>query len=149
MADSDAIGHRLAQLADAGPVAPVAPDTPLLANLSARENLVLVAAFQGRSGAEELEERAADRLRRLDLGHCADRRRPELTAREAFLVQIARATMRPGATPVIVTPFFLVPELESDEPIHQALQALGVEEARILDYATNRDRYRHRDEVRP
>lgn len=149
LADVATIERRLAELAANGPVAPVAPDTPLLANLSSLENIMLVGAFhQGRSSAE-LEAAASRLLEALNLGHCANRRQPELNARETFGVQLARAAMRPGARVVIVAPFALVPELESDATVREAVAALGLSDVRILDYPSNRGRYRASDEEKP
>lgn len=149
LADAAAIERRLADLNAHGPVAPVGPDAPLLGNLSALENLTLVGAFHRQQGDGELQAEAAGLLQALGLGHCAHRRRPELSAREAFGVQLARAAMRPGATVVIATPFALVPELESDAAIRQAVAALGLSGVRILDYPSNRGRYRDPDEEEP
>jgi len=147
--DAAAIARRLDQLAAAGPVAPVAAEAPLLANLSAQENLELVGAFHGHRAAAELAATAAETLARLGIAYCAGRRRPELSAREAFLVQLGRAAMAPGARVVMVTPFAQVPELASDSPIQEALAALGLTEFRILDYPSNRDRYPSLSEAAP
>ena len=149
LADAAAIERRLTELNADAPVAPVGPDVPLLANLSALENLTLVGAFHRPLADGELEAEAVDRLRALGLAHCGHRRRPDMSAREAFGVQMARAAMRPGATVVIATPFALVPELESDAAIRQAVAALGLSGVRILDYPSNRGRYRDPDEGEP
>lgn len=139
--DADAIDRRLDQLAAEEPVAPVAPQAPLLANLSAQENLELIGAFHGKQTAPALAARAAEALASLGVGHCADRRPTELTAHETFMVLLGRAAMRPGALGVLVTPFTQVPELESDTPIFEALAALDRNRFRILDYPSNRSRY--------
>ena len=149
LADAAAIERRLAALAASEPVAPVGPDAPLLANLTALENLTLVGAFHHPLGDGELAAEATARLQALGLAHCSHRRRPELSAREAFGVQMARAAMRPGATVVIVTPFALVPELESDTSIREIVAALGLTAVRILDYPGNRGRYRNPDGGEP
>ena len=147
--DAEAIARRLDQLAAAGPVAPVAAEAPLLANLTAQENLELVGAFHGHQTARDLAAAAAETLARLGIAHCAGRRRPELTAREAFLVQLGRAAMQPQARAVLVTPFAQMPELASDAPIQEALTALGLADYRILDYPSNRDRYPSLREAAP
>lgn len=136
-----AIDRRLDQLAAAGPLAPVAPKTPLLANLSALENLELVGAFHGHENAKDLAVTARDTLALLAIPHCADQRPAALSDNETFRVQLARAAMREGALMVVVMPFVQVPELESDLALHQALQALGLEDVRILDIPSHRHRY--------
>jgi len=147
--DTDAIDHRLTQLASEGPVAPAALQTPLLANLSAQENLELVGAFHSQKGASALVARAAQTLANLDMGPCAARRPAELTDREALMIQLARAAMRPGALAVLVTPFTQAPELDSDAPIRQAITALGLNRLCILDFPSNRHRYSAVSEVAP
>ncbi|HKJ70314.1 MAG TPA: hypothetical protein VKA55_00980 [Gammaproteobacteria bacterium] len=147
--DTAAIRRRLDELAGEGPLAPVAPEAPLLANLSARENVALVGAFHGRLPEAELDAAADALLQRLGVGGSGGRRPAELGDREAFLVQMGRAAMRPEARLVVVTPFTLMPELESDAPVAEALAAVGAESWDILDYATNAHRYRSLAEALP
>ena len=139
--DTQAIDRRLDQLAASGPIAPVASQTPLIANLSARENLELVGAFHGRQGSRELAATARETLALLEIPHCAEHRPAALTDQEAFRVQVARAAMRTDALKILVTPFIQVPSLESDHPIHGALQALAIRQFRILDLPSHRHRY--------
>ncbi|MFP4616521.1 MAG: hypothetical protein ACLFRB_11695 [Thiohalorhabdus sp.] len=147
--DAEVISRRLDQLAAAGPVAPVAPDVPLLASLSAQENLELIGAFHGHFTSRDLTASASVTLARLGIAYCAPRHRDELTAREAFLVQVGRAAMRPQAMMVLVTPFSQVPELDSDGPIEEALAALEVTRFRVLDYPSNRNLYSSLTEATP
>ena len=147
--DRAAIDTRLEAEATRGPLAPVAPQAPLLANLSAWENVALVAAFhEGTRSAATMEATARSALARLGLTAVAETREGGLTPHQAFLVQLARAAMRPAARLVLVTPFTLVPDLADDAPITAALAALGEErEPLILDYAANRPRYRQTPEA--
>lgn len=147
--DAEVIDRRLDQLAAAGPVAPVAPDVPLLASLSALENLELIGAFHCHLAARNLTASASATLGRLGIAYCAPRRRDDLTAHEAFLVQLGRAAMRPQAMTVLVTPFSQVPELDSDGPIAEALAALEVAHFHILDYPSNRNLYSRLTEATP
>ena len=147
--DRAAIDTRLEAEATRGPLAPVAPQAPLLANLSAWENVALVAAFhEGPRSAAAVEATARAALEQLGLGGIADARESSLTPHQAFLVQLARAAMRPAAGLVLVTPFALVPDLADDAPITAALADLGEErDPLILDYAANRPRYRQTPEA--
>ena len=97
--------HRaVAALSD--PVARVALELPLRANLSALDNIALIPIYQRHHGVAESTRQARQLLERLGHGEIAALRDPDMTPAQRFITKLARALMlkrprllidRPGA----------------------------------------------------
>ncbi len=140
-ADRAALAGAVARLDDPS-CARVSAQLPLRVNLSALQNLALIPLYHKQAGTETAQALAFDLLQRLGCGAIAARHEADLTARERFVVLLARALMLKRARLVIDQPGALL----YDEPypaLIRSLHAMAGDDKtwEIYDYAWNRVLY--------
>lgn len=127
--------------------APVSPNVPLISNLTAWQNVSLIAQYHDRLSEREAWKQSLSYLERLDLHQCAEKRPPELSPEESFAVMTLRASMIHDAIILVCDPFRLLAHHLNATFIYNVLKRLDdlYTQCHIFDYLSNKERYRTND----
>ena len=117
---------------------------PLLSNLDVSANIALIKQYHENVSADKARELVLSYLTRYGLEHISDKRNPALTNRERFHVMLLRAAMVRDSIVVIDRPFTVIPDVQDDQFIYDALKVVddSFKECHIFDYLWSKDRYR-------
>lgn len=121
----------------------VSLDAPLISNLDIWVNISLIKQYH-----ENLPKKTAKRLclqylQRFRMEHIADKRNSALTHKERFIVMLLRAAMVKDSCIVLDRPFMIIPDVQDDRFIYDALQIISdsFKECHTFDYTWFKDRY--------
>ena len=122
----------------------VSLDAPLLSNLDVSVNIALIKQYHENLSADKARELVLSYLTRCSLEHISNKRNPALTNRERFYVMLLRAAMVRDSVVVIDRPFTIIPDVQNDQFIYDALKVVddSFKECHIFDYLWSKDRYR-------
>ena len=122
----------------------VSLDAPLLSNLDVSVNIALIKQYHENLSADKARELVLSYLTRCSLEHISNKRNPALTNRERFYVMLLRAAMVRDSIVVIDRPFTIIPDVQNDQFIYDALKFVddSFKECHIFDYLWSKDRYR-------
>ena len=122
----------------------VSLDAPLLSNLDVSVNIALIKQYHENLSADKARELVLLYLTRYHLEHISNKRNSALTNRERFYVMLLRAAMVRDSIVVIDKPFTIVPDVQDDQFIYDALKVVddSFKECHIFDYIWFKDRYR-------
>jgi len=110
----------------------VSKETPLLSNLSIRENISLILQIHTNLSREASLKKSFEALEKLNLGYAAEFRYNQCNSKELFKVQLVRASMIKEAQLLIDQPFSLVREELSLDFIFEALRCLDLPISKVL-----------------
>jgi len=122
----------------------VSLDAPLISNLDVWVNIALIKQYHENLSADKAQELVLRYLTRYSLEDISNKRNPALTNRERFCAMLLRAAMVRDSIVVIDRPFTIIPDVQDDRFIYDALKAVddSFKECHIFDYLWSKDRYR-------
>jgi ABC-type lipopolysaccharide export system ATPase subunit len=122
----------------------VSLDAPLLSNLDVSVNIALIKQYHENLSADKAQSLVLSYLTRYSLEHISNKRNPALTNRERFYVMLLRAVMVRDSIVVIDRPFTIIPDVQDDRFIYDALKVVddSFKECHIFDYQWSKDRYK-------
>ncbi len=121
----------------------VSLDVPLISNLDVSVNIALIKQYHENLSADKAQKLVLSYLTRYSLEHISNKRNPALTNRERFYVMLLRAAMVRDSIVVIDRPFTIIPDVQDDRFIYDALKVVddSFKECHIFDYLWSKDRY--------
>lgn len=121
----------------------VSLDVPLISNLDVWVNIALIKQYHENLSADKAAELVLGYLRGYGMEHISSRRNPVLTNRERFCAMLLRAAMVRDSIIVIDRPFTIIPDVQDDRFIYDALKVIenSFKECHIFDYIWLKDRY--------
>lgn len=122
----------------------VSLSAPLISNLDVWVNIALIKQYHENLSKKSAKSLALQYLQRYHMEYIADKRNPALTHKERFIVMLLRAAMVKDAIIVLDRPFMIIPDVQDDHFIYDALQLVldSFKECRTFDYMWCKDRYR-------
>jgi len=118
-------------------------DAPLISNLDAWVNIALIKQYHENLPNKKAKSLALHYLQRYGMEHIADKRNTALTNKERFTIMLLRAAMVKDALVVLDRPFMIIPDIQDDRFIYDAVQIVSdsFKECHIFDYKWFEDRY--------
>ena len=122
----------------------VSLDVPLISNLNVWVNIALIKQYHENLSADRAQELVRSYLTRYSLEGISNKRNPTLTNRERFCAMLLRAVMVRDSIVIIDRPFTIIPDVQDDRFIYDALKAVddSFKECHIFDYLWFKDKYR-------
>ena len=117
---------------------------PLISNLDVWVNIALIKQYHENLSANKAQELVLRYLTGYGMELISNKRNPALTNRERFCAMLLRAAMVRDSIVVVDRPFAIIPDVQDDRFIYDALKAVddSFKECHIFDYMWSRDRYR-------
>lgn len=121
----------------------VSLDAPLISNLDVWINIALIKQYHENLPDKNAKSLALQYLQRFRMEHIADKRNSALTNKERFIVMLLRAAMVKDSIIVLDRPFTIIPDVQDDRFIYDALQIISdsFKECHTVDYTWYKDRY--------
>ena len=121
----------------------VSPDIPLLSNLTAIDNIALVARFHSDIPDKMIFSNIKTLMELLDINSSINSKPSSFDEMTRFKVKLLRAIMMTGADIVIDRPFYMLRNMPTVHSIRKILTLLDThfEQCIIADYEWHRDRY--------
>ncbi|HSW60877.1 MAG TPA: hypothetical protein VLJ60_08765 [bacterium] len=121
----------------------VSPDIPLLSNISAIDNIALVARFHSDIPDKTIFSNIKTLMDILDIGSAINSKPSSFDEMTRFKVKLLRAIMLTGADIVIDRPFYMIRNMPTVLQVRKILTLLDThfEQCIIADYEWHRDRY--------
>jgi ABC-type lipopolysaccharide export system ATPase subunit len=121
----------------------VSLDAPLVSNLDIWVNIALIKQYHENLPDKNATSLAIQYLQRYRMEHIADKRNSALTNKERFIVMLLRAAMVKDSLIVLDRPFTIIPDVQDDRFIYDALQIISdsFKECHTVDYTWYKDRY--------
>lgn len=121
----------------------VSLDAPLISNLDVWMNISLIKQYHENLPNKNAKSLAIQYLQRYRMEHIAGKRNSALTNKERFVVMLLRAAMVKDSLIVLDRPFTIIPDVQDDRFIYDALQIVSdsFKECHIFDYKWDEDRY--------
>jgi len=121
----------------------VSLDVPLISNLDVSVNIALIKQYHENLSADKAQALVLSYLTRYGLEDISNKRNPALTNKERFCVMLLRAAMVRDSIIVIDRPFTIIPDVQDDRFIYDALKVVddSFKECHIFDYLWSKDRY--------
>jgi len=118
-------------------------NAPLISNLDVWVNIALIKQYHENLSKKTAKGLALHYLQRYRMEYIANKRNYALTHKERFIVMLLRAAMVKDALIVLDRPFMIIPDVQNDRFIYDALQLINdsFKECRIFDYTWFKDRY--------
>jgi ABC-type lipopolysaccharide export system ATPase subunit len=118
-------------------------DAPLISNLDIWVNIALIKQYHENLPNKTAKSLALQYLQKYRMEHIADKRNSALTNKERFNVMLLRALMVKDSLIVLDRPFTIIPDVQDDRFIYDALQIVSdsFKECHIFDYKWCEDRY--------
>ncbi len=122
----------------------VSLDVPLISNLDVSVNIALIKQYHENLSADMAQRLVLSYLTKYSLADISHKRNPALTNRERFCAMLLRAAMVRDSIVVIDRPFTIIPDVQDDRFIYDALKVVddSFKECHIFDYLWSKDRYR-------
>jgi ABC-type uncharacterized transport system YnjBCD ATPase subunit len=122
----------------------VSLDVPLLSNLDIWVNIALIKQYHENLSVDKAQKLVLSYLARYSLADISSKRNPALTNKERFYVMLLRAAMVRDSIVVIDRPFTIIPDVQNDQFIYDALKVVddSFKECHIFDYQWSKDRYK-------
>ena len=122
----------------------VSLDVPLISNLDVWVNIALIKQYHENLSADRARALVLGYLTRYGLQDISNKRNSALTNRERFYAMLLRAVMVRDSIVVIDRPFTVMPDVQDDRFIYDALKPVddSFKECHIFDYLWHKDRYR-------
>jgi len=121
----------------------VSLEAPLISNLDVWVNIALIKQYHENLPKKTAKSLALQYLQRYRMEHIADKRNSALTHDERFIVMLLRAAMVKDSLIVLDRPFMIIPDIQDDRFIYDALQIISdsFKECHTFDYTWFKDRY--------
>lgn len=118
-------------------------DAPLISNLDIWVNIALIKQYHENLPNKNAKSLALQYLQRYGMEYIADKRNSALTNKERFIVMLLRAAMVKDSLIVLDRPFTIMPDVQDDRFIYDALQIISdsFKECHIFDYTWFKARY--------
>lgn len=118
-------------------------NAPLISNLDVWVNIALIKQYHENLSKKTAQSLALHYLQRYRMEYIANKRNYALTHKERFIVMLLRAAMVKDALIVLDRPFMIIPDVQDDRFIYDALQLINdsFKECLIFDYTWFKDRY--------
>jgi len=121
----------------------ISMDAPLISNLDVWVNIALIKQYHENLPKKTAKNLTLHYLQRYRMEYIADKRNSALTHKERFIVMLLRAAMVKDSIIVLDRPFTIIPDVQDDRFIYDALQLISdsFKECHIFDYMWFKDRY--------